>query len=231
MVSAAAPSSSSYSLWFAPAPGSSVRAVLEREIATQAAKHGTATFEPHVTLLGDLRCGGGKGGKEGEGCDADAQARAVAEAFARRTRPFRVSLLGVATGSTVYQCVFLQCANEGALPAAHARMRAICAEQGVPVGGEAEAVAEGGAPPPPPPPPPYMPHLSLLYSDVGAEGRASAAAEATGRLYGPDSDYRTLLADDGFDARTVSLWRTPPGDATLATWRRVAELPLEGSEA
>ena len=63
-------SSSSYSLWFAPSKGSSVRAVLEREIATQAAKHGTATFEPHVTLLGDLRCPAG---------DAQALGREVAQ--------------------------------------------------------------------------------------------------------------------------------------------------------
>jgi 2'-5' RNA ligase len=208
MASAAA-SSSSYSLWFAPAPGSSVRAVLEREIATQAAKHGTATFEPHVTLLGDLRCSEG-----------DAQARSAAEAFARRTKPFRVSLLGVATGATVYQCVFLQCANEGALPAANARMRAICAEMGIPQG-EAAAAPQSHA---------FMPHLSLLYSGVDAQGRAVAAAEATARLYGPDSDYRTLLADDGFDARTVSLWHTPPDDPTLESWRLVAELPLEGEE-
>jgi 2'-5' RNA ligase len=207
------PPSSSYSLWFAPAAGSSVRAVLEREIATQAAKHGSDTFEPHVTLLGDLRCAAG-----------DAPARSAAELFARRTKPFRVSLLGVATGPTFHQCVFLQCANEGALSAAHARMRAICAEQGVPLG-EAGAATDA-----PPPPAAYAPHLSLLYSGVGEAERAAAAAEATARLYGPESDYGTLLADDGFDARTVSLWHTPLDSGGAAAWRLVAELPLEGQE-
>jgi 2'-5' RNA ligase len=207
-MAAATPSSSSYSLWFAPAQGSSVRAVLEREIATQAAKHsGAPTFEPHVTLLGDLRCCEGGG---------DAQARSAAEAFARRTRPFRVSFLGVATGATVYQCVFLQCVNEGSLPAANARMREVCAELEIQQG---EAAAAGS----------YTPHLSLLYAPIDAQQRAQAAAEATARLYGPESDYRTLLADDGFDARTVSLWHTPPDDSgSLASWRLVAELPLLG---
>ena len=199
-------SSSSYSLWFAPAQGSSVRAVLEREIATQAAKHGTARFEPHVTLLGDLRCAG------------DAQALGAAEAFARRSPRFRVPFLGVATGATVYQCVLLRCANEGALPAANARMRQVCAELGVRQGEAAAGAA-------------FAPHLSLLYAPLDDRQRAEAAAEATARLYGPESDYRTLLADDGFDARTVSLWHTPPDDPSLASWRLVAELPLgEGGE-
>jgi 2'-5' RNA ligase len=200
--------SSSYSLWFAPAQGSSVRAVLDREIATQAAKHNTPTFEPHVTLLGDVRCAD------------DAQARAAAEAFARRTKPFRVSFLGVATGATVYQCVFLKCVNEGALPAANARMREVCAEAGLQQGEGAAAAA--------PAPPAYMPHLSLLYAPIDPQQRAQAAAEATARLYGPESDYRTLLADDGFDARTVSLWHTPLDDPSLASWRLVAEVALGG---
>lgn len=220
MAAASSSPLSSYSLWFSPSPGTSVRAVLEREIATQAAKHGTPTFEPHVTLLGDVRCAD------------DAQARAVAEAFARRTRPFRVPFVNVATGATVYQCVFLLCAVEGPLPAANARIREVCAEAGVQQGavGAGAAAAAAGAGSKSNSSGGYMPHLSLLYASIDGEQRAAAAAEATARLYGPDADYRTLLADDGFDARTVSLWHTPPDDTSLASWRMVAELPLSGDE-
>lgn len=73
---------------------------------------------------------------------------------------------------------------------------------------------------------PYMPHLSLLYADLTDAQKDEVAKHVRGRLFGPGSNYDTLLADPGFTATTVALWSTPTGDRTTTSWKLVAELPL-----
>lgn len=72
----------------------------------------------------------------------------------------------------------------------------------------------------------YMPHLSLLYADLGPEAALKAQAAAVQRLYGEGSDYSTLLTDTGFTAKALSVWYTPAEDRSLGSWKQVADLPL-----
>lgn len=71
---------------------------------------------------------------------------------------------------------------------------------------------------------PYMPHLSLLYSDLPQEERAAVAAEAQQRLMEGDG-----VAAAGVDIGSVAVWYTPVEDKSLESWRLVKELPLGGA--
>lgn len=75
---------------------------------------------------------------------------------------------------------------------------------------------------------PYMPHCSLLYSDIPEAEREVAAAQASKRLYGEGSGYETLLIEPGFAVDSISLWYTPTEDKTTAKWCKVADIPLSG---
>lgn len=65
-------------------------------------------------------------------------------------------------------------------------------------------------------------------ADIDDEARAAAASEAVARLWGDAAGYDTLLPESGFAAGALAVWETPAEDLTLASWRRVAELPLGG---
>ena len=117
---------------------------------------------------------------------------------------FRLNLLNVAQGSSFHRCVYILIAKE----------------QGIMAAGAAAQQAFGK------PPADFMPHLSLLYADVDDAARAASQQAAVQRLYGEGSDYKTLLTDSGFVAETISLWYTPVGDRSLASWKQVAECQL-----
>ena len=71
---------------------------------------------------------------------------------------------------------------------------------------------------------PYMPHLSLLYSDMPQEERAAVAAEAQQRVLEGGGG-----AAAGVDIGSVAVWYTPVEDKSLGSWRLVRELPLYGA--
>lgn len=73
----------------------------------------------------------------------------------------------------------------------------------------------------------YMPHLSLLYADLGPEAIHAARQAAVQHLYGEGSDYSTLLIDPGYTAESVTVWYTPTEDRSLGSWQQVAEVPLQ----
>lgn len=109
-------------------------------------------------------------------------------------------------GSIFYQCVYILCAKSPETMLAAAAARKAFDKESLP---------------------PYMPHLSLLYSDMEAATRQAVAAEEVARLWGDKAGYETLLPDPGFEATTISVWYTPTEDISLASWRKVAEFELQ----
>lgn len=66
----------------------------------------------------------------------------------------------------------------------------------------------------------YMPHLSLLYSDIDQSVRRSRAA-------GLQMELEDVL-NQGLQAESIALWRTPVEDKSLQSWELVEEYPLSG---
>eukprot|EP00775_Hariotina_reticulata_P008216 gene8216-8408_t len=97
-----------YSLWIKPA--SPVAAKLSKEIQAQAGNFGGPLFEPHVTLLPDI-----KGDKEGilEKC----------QRLADKLNAFRINFLDVTCGCTFHKCVYILVAQEAAIMQAGATAR------------------------------------------------------------------------------------------------------------
>eukprot|EP01026_Neomeris_dumetosa_P025314 TRINITY_DN2083_c0_g1_i1.p2 TRINITY_DN2083_c0_g1~~TRINITY_DN2083_c0_g1_i1.p2 ORF type:complete len:197 (-),score=26.74 TRINITY_DN2083_c0_g1_i1:437-979(-) len=70
---------------------------------------------------------------------------------------------------------------------------------------------------------PYMPHLSLLYSDIDEEQRKIVVKEAIDDLYGPQA--QNLLIDTGFWAEELMLWETDTGNPS--SWKLVDKFQLQ----
>ncbi|GAX73218.1 hypothetical protein CEUSTIGMA_g671.t1 [Chlamydomonas eustigma] len=180
----------SYSLWVMP-KGKTAE-ILRKEIKTLSAAYPPAPdFEPHVTLLPDIKI---------PGQDVIAKAKELASAL----QPYYVSFQNISRGSVYFQCVYLLCVkNEGTIHAGDVARKVYSMDT-----------------------PPYMPHLSLLYSDIPAESRDLAAGQAHKRLYGEGSNYDTLLAETGFTVDSIAVWYTPIEDKSTASWRKIAVVPI-----
>lgn len=113
--------------------------------------------------------------------------------------------MDVACGQIFHQCVYILCAKSPEAMAAAAVAR------------EAFGMDQSQ---------PYMPHLSLLYSDIDMETRQSVVKEEVQRLYGDKSSYDTLVTDPGFEAASLSMWYTPVEDKSLKSWHKVADFEL-----
>ena len=74
----------------------------------------------------------------------------------------------------------------------------------------------------------YMPHLSLLYSDIDLSTREAVAREEHERLFCATSDTKLGVELDGFVADCIAVWYTPVEDMTLESWKAVAVIPLGG---
>lgn len=100
-----------YSLWMEPAAGA-VQDRLRREVRAQAAAlPGAPEFEPHVTLLPDVK-------------SADEPTLlATAAALATRLEPFRINFNDVSRGASYHQCVYILCDKSPVLLAANAAAR------------------------------------------------------------------------------------------------------------
>lgn len=134
---------------------------------------------------------------------------AAARALAARLEPYWISFDRVSCGSIFHQCVYVLASNDPATMQAGAAAREVCG-------------LDPGAS--------YMPHLSLLYSDINGEQRQAVAAEAQARLLeGPGA----LLGrgQRWFQVESVAVWRTAPADKSLASWELVADVPLAGGGA
>ncbi|KAG1676743.1 hypothetical protein FOA52_005032 [Chlamydomonas sp. UWO 241] len=143
-------------------------------------------------------------GISGPGEAAVAKAAKVAAAV----QPYYVSFVNVTRGAIYFQCIYLLCAKDAKTMAAGAQARAVFGLS---------------------PAQPYMPHCSLLYSDMPQGERDAVVATSHQRLYGEGSTYNTLLTETGFTVDTIELWYTPGEDTSCASWAKVAEFPLAGS--
>lgn len=179
----------SYSLWLQPAPKSALHHFASAQIEAHAAAHCAHRFAPHVTLLG------------GVAFESDAAAVAACRALALRGLPApRCRVARAEAGASHYQCVFLRVSDEERLSAAHDAAREACTLP-APAGSH------------------FVPHLSLLYSDVDTATRAKVAACAGEALEAalPEASEREFLPT------TVFVWRTPPGRTD--DWVMLAEVP------
>ncbi|KAL3143974.1 hypothetical protein ABBQ32_003784 [Trebouxia sp. C0010 RCD-2024] len=67
----------------------------------------------------------------------------------------------------------------------------------------------------------YMPHLSLLYSDIDEHTRMEAVEDIEQWLQGA-----VELQAGGFDVKSIHVYETDPQDKLCKTWKRIKELPL-----
>ncbi|KAG2446365.1 hypothetical protein HXX76_000951 [Chlamydomonas incerta] len=131
---------------------------------------------------------------------------AVAAELAQKVKKYRINFTDVTRGSIYYQCVYLSVAKDDGAMAAAATAR------------EVFGITTG----------PYMPHLSLLYSDIPQEERAKAVEDGIVRLYGESSGYDTLLVENGYEVDSFAVWYTPVADKSLKSWCLVGEFELTG---
>lgn len=100
----------SYSLWASPPKDSKMFGQLRGEIEHLAAKHGAPTFNPHVTVLGDIM-------------RPKQEVLDVARQLAQQVPKYRVNLQDVTRGAIFYQCVYLLVAKDPGTMAAAAKAR------------------------------------------------------------------------------------------------------------
>jgi hypothetical protein len=129
--------------------------------------------------------------------------------LASQMRSFPIALDRVASGNIFHQCIYILCSCTPELVAAGAAARSVFAMDT----------------------PPYMPHLSLVYSEVGEAARAAIASEEQGRLFG-DAEGRSatskeILTEREFLADCIAVWYTPVEDKSLESWHAVAVFPLQ----
>ena len=183
-----ASSSSSYSFWLVPPHGTPVRDRAQRLIDALAIRHGSPRFIPHITLHGGFSGNAPPSPSSNSkatpsssppspspSSDAALAARALAASHPAFSKPLRINLIGVSSGSEYHRCVYaLAEVSEGLRAAAAAAGEAA-------LGVEAASLSSLPAPVPPPvkPDDDFMPHLSLLYSSdprAREEGLAEASA-------------------------------------------------------
>ena len=136
---------------------------------------------------------------------------------ASSSRPFDIVLGPPECGSSFWQCVFLLCPlqrNAELVRLHDAVRRCLVADPKVEV-----SLANKT----------YMPHLSLLYSDLVGGERESARGEAEELLRGQaGGDARC----GSFQVGEFELYETPMGGTnTTKAWRRVRGYPLRGQGA
>jgi len=137
----------------------------------------------------------------------DATAEDWAAGTAAKLAPIYVSFTDVGAGTIFHQCVFIRCAKVDALMTAAETAKATLRL----------------------PQSSYMPHLSLLYSDIDQDTRGAVVQEVQQRLYGEAEGYDTLLLEPGFSATELSLWRTDAEDKSLESWVRLGRFKFSAT--
>lgn len=124
----------------------------------------------------------------------------VTSQLASSLKPFSVVLDRVSSGSIFHQCVYILCNETAELMETGAAAR---------LAFEVDSI--------------YMPHLSLLYSDVDPTTRLDVMEEEQHRLFG---DGPEKLEETAFMVDAIQVWYTPGEDKSLESWHCVAEFPL-----
>ena len=138
----------------------------------------------------------------------------ITEQLAATLKPIQIDFQNVTYGNIYHQCVYILCkASEDLLQA----------------GKEAKGAFHLD------PSTPYMPHLSLVYSDLSTDARETLAANLQKKLFpcnssgGSDCDggVGEKLEENGFLADSLAVWYTPVEDKSLESWRSVSVFPLQ----
>lgn len=143
---------------------------------------------------------------------------AITEQLASTLKPIQIDFDKVAYGNIYHQCVYILCkTSEDLASAGRSAKEAFHLD----------------------PSTPYMPHLSLVYSDMSTESRESLAAEMQQKLFASknqgdgDGDgnggglEKEILKENGFLADSLAVWYTPVEDKSLESWRAVSVFPLQ----
>ena len=120
--------------------------------------------------------------------------------LASSLKPFPIVLDRVSSGSIFHQCVYVLCNETAQLMQAGAEARRAFEMHSI-----------------------YMPHLSLLYSDVDPATRLELMEEEQHRLFGDGSEK---LEETAFMVDAIQVWYTPGEDKSLESWHCVAQYPL-----
>ncbi|DBA77639.1 TPA: hypothetical protein ACH3X1_009437 [Trebouxia sp. C0004] len=125
-----------------------------------------------------------------------------AKGLADNLQPYRIKFNHPAYGGMYHQCVYMLCHQDDAA------MRAGQLSK--------ETFSQGQTSS-------YMPHLSLLYSDIDEHVRKQALEVVKKRLNGHSV---VKLQDNGFDVDSIHVYITNPDDKLCKTWKRIQELPI-----
>jgi 2'-5' RNA ligase len=171
-----------FSVWLCPAAEN--EASLQDAIRTATATHGDGVaFAPHVTVLGSI--------PESLGCDASHLAEAI-DRIARITPACSIHIDRVVCGCLFFQCVYGLCEKSAKLTAI---FESACAAK--PMAAHPES---------------YMPHVSFLYGDVGADQREAARSALAAHFDG-----------FSFQATRLELWDTT---GAVSSWRCLHQCDL-----
>ena len=135
------------------------------------------------------------------------QVLSVAQDLASTLKPIEIRFDLVESGQIFHQCVYILCQKSDQLMAA----------------GAAAKQAFGVEPAP------YMPHLSLLYSDIDIDQRKQIAEEEQQLLFGVHAETALSENERGFVADCITVWYTPVEDKTLESWQVLAAYPLQSN--
>eukprot|EP00890_Picochlorum_soloecismus_P001436 jgi/Picsp_1/2293/NSC_05757-R1_protein len=180
-----------YSIWFMPSTAcSNASAVYGKEIQRLSTKASIPgpCFPPHVTLLGAI-----SGFEENEMRE---KTESLARSFGSRVA---MRMARIDKGSHFHQCVFVLVEKSDILKKYF--------DETCVVFGLDESSGKH-----------YMPHLSLLYSEISQEERAALVEDSSRKMKIEDPENPL----PGFESDTIELWYTPIQDKTLKSWKRIA---------
>ena len=181
-----------YSLWLTPTEDT-VEQTLTKAICSTSELAQTPPFPPHMTLLGGLDLP-----------DTDEETlKATTAALAASLSPYTATTTHVDTlPDSVYRCVFLRVDPTDDVVTAWSAAKSAFAIADGDCDGKYDS---------------YMPHVSLVYSDMDPDARAQTAAT-----------IGSSLDNISFTCSTIQLWDT---SGYYTEWRLLGEYPLTPSSS
>lgn len=179
----------SYSLWFVPPPSCTLFKTIDQEIYHLASHTSCAApiFIPHVTLLGGIS-------------SPLSNVLQISKNLASQLHSFDIILDRVSYGTIFHQCVYILCKNNDDIMQAGNEARQAFFKQVAP-----ELLHSK-----------YMPHMSLLYSNIEENERKEIAEREQAKVFAAGGDHH-------FTADSFQLWYTPVEDTSLQSWKLIEE--------
>ena len=180
-----------YSLWMTPTE-ETVHTTLSSAISTTSQLANTPAFPPHMTLLGGLT----------PPAMDEEELKATTASLAASLSPYTATTTHVDTlPDSVYRCVFLRVDPTDDVVAAWAAAKSAFAITDGDYDGKYDS---------------YMPHVSLVYSDMDPDARAQTAATIA-----------SSLDNISFTCSSIQLWDT---SGYYTNWRLLGEYPLSAAQ-